>query len=232
MNTISIDTNVADIVTAVPKSADLFRSHRIDYCCGGKVTLSEATTARGLKAEDVLSEIQEIEEERAAQNSMDPASFGEKTLVAYIQERYHETLRKELKNLRPYITRVAKVHGEKNPHLLEIRETFVTLSEKLINHTDDEDKNVFPLILELLTNPTNELKETVKPHIVELETEHDNAGKLLFRLRDLTNDYTPPAGACGTYRLVYARLEELEKDTFEHVHLENTVLFNRVRTAI
>lgn len=232
MNTISIDTYVADIVTAVPKSADIFRSYRIDYCCGGKTTLSEATASRGLKAEDVLSEIRTIEGERASQNSMDPASFGEKTLVAYIQERYHEYLRKELKNLRPYVTRVAKVHGEKNPHLLEIRETFVTLSEELIDHTDDEDKNVFPLILEFLTNPTKELKEKVKPHIAELESEHDNAGKLLFRLRDLTNDFTPPAGACGTYRLVYARLEELEKDTFEHVHLENNILFERVRAAI
>lgn len=232
MSQITLYTQVSDIVTALPASADLFRQLRIDYCCGGQISLLEATRGRNLNPEEVLTHIQTIEHKREVRQSMDPTTFGEKTLIAYIQEKYHNHLREELPQLAPYITRVVKVHGENHPHLLRIQEIFRALRSELIDHTDDEDKNVFPLILEFLDNPTEELKEKVKPHIFELEEEHENAGKLLFELRYITNDFIPPEGACGTYRLVYARLEELEKDTFEHVHLENNILFDRVRAAI
>ncbi|GEN83099.1 iron-sulfur cluster repair di-iron protein [Sporosarcina luteola] len=232
MTSLTIDTQVSDIVTALPQSADLFRNLRIDYCCGGKIPLKEAAEQRNLEPEEVLKSVKLIEEKRDTRNSLEPSSFGAKTLVAYIQEKYHAGLREELPLLAPYVTKVARVHGENHPHLLRIQEIYKILRAELIEHTEDEDQNVFPLILEFLENPTHELKEKVKPHVFELEEEHDNAGRLLHELREITNGFTPPESACGTYRLVYARLEQLEKETFEHVHLENNVLFDRVREAI
>lgn len=232
MSTITLDQQVSDIVTAIPQSADLFRSLRIDYCCGGKISLQEASEQRELEPEKVLMQVQQIAEKRDNRASMEPASFGEKTLIAYIQEKYHDGLREELPALAPYITKVARVHGEHHPHLLRVQEIFKLLRAELLDHTDDEDQNVFPLILEFLKNPSAELKEQLKPHILELEHEHDNAGNLLHELREITDNFTPPADACGTYRLVYNRLEQFEKDTFEHVHLENNVLFDRVRAAV
>ena len=232
MSSITIDTRVSDIVTVLPQSADLFRSLRIDYCCGGKIPLKEAAEQRNLNPSEVLKSIHLIEEERGNRLSMEPSSFGEKTLIAYIQEKYHENLRDEMPMLAPYITKVARVHGENHPHLLRVQEIFKALRAELIAHTDDEDQNVFPLILEFLSNPTLELKEQLKPHVSELEKEHDNAGRMLHELREITDNFTPPEEACGTYRLVYARLEQLEKETFEHVHLENNVLFERVAKAL
>lgn len=232
MSQITIDQQVSDIVTAVPQSADLFRNLRIDYCCGGKISLQEAAVQRELDPTDVLARVQAIEEKRESRQLLEPSSFGEKTLIAFIQEKYHEGLREELPLLAPYVTKVARVHGQNHPHLLRVQEIFKLLRSELIDHTDDEDLNVFPLILEFLDNPTVELKEQLKPHVNELEQEHDNAGRLLHELREITNNFTPPEEACGTYRLVYTRLEQFEKDTFEHVHLENNVLFDRVREAI
>ncbi|MBE1555840.1 iron-sulfur cluster repair di-iron protein [Sporosarcina limicola] len=232
MGQLTLDTQVSAIVTALPRSADLFREMRIDYCCGGKVSLKEAAEGRNLNPEKVLASVKIIERKQATRSSLEPTSFGNKTLIAYIQEKYHANLQEELPLLAPYITKVARVHGERHPHLLRIQEIFKTLRAELLAHTDDEDKNVFPLILEFMEKPTPELKEQLKLHVAELEQEHDNAGKLLHELRDITNNFTPPKDACGTYRIVYARLEQLEKDTFEHIHLENNVLFNRVRDAI
>ncbi|MBS4220730.1 iron-sulfur cluster repair di-iron protein [Bacillus sp. FJAT-49711] len=232
MTQLTIDTHVADIVTALPQSADLFRNLRIDFCCGGKIALKEAAEARDLNPIEVLNEIKAIEINQGNQSAVDPATFGNKTLVAYIQEKYHECLREELPTLSQYVSTIVNVHGDWQPHLYRIQEIFDELSKELLEHTEDEDKNVFPLILEFLGNPQEEIKETVRPHVFELEEEHENAGKLLFELRDITNNFTLPEGACATYSLVYARLEQLEKDTFNHVHLENNVLFDRVRNAI
>lgn len=36
MSQLTEETWVADIVKAVPKTGDLFRKLRIDFCCGGK----------------------------------------------------------------------------------------------------------------------------------------------------------------------------------------------------
>ncbi|MDA1570454.1 hemerythrin domain-containing protein, partial [Bacillus cereus] len=53
---------------------------------------------------------------------------------------------------------------------------------------------------------------------------------IIKELRKVTHDFTPPEGACGTYRLVYNRLEALESDLFEHIHVENNILFPRAIT--
>ncbi|HEY2495312.1 MAG TPA: hemerythrin domain-containing protein, partial [Paenibacillus sp.] len=64
-----------------------------------------------------------------------------------------------------------------------------------------------------------------------LEAEHDEAGNILKKLREITNGFTPPVNACTTYRLTYERLAELERMTYEHVHLENNILFPRYPQA-
>lgn len=232
MTTISLDTNVADIVTAVPRSADIFRKNRIDFCCGGKISLTEAAAQRGIDAEGILSEILALTSEREGRSDAQPTSFGNKTLVSYIQEKYHDNLKAELPLLTPYITKLYRVHGEKYSYIPRLYEIFKAIQKELVEHTEDEDENVFPLVLEFLDNPTSELKTKVEPHLEELEQEHENVGNLLHELRAITNGFTPPEDACGTHRLVIARLEELERDTFDHVHLENNILFERVRAAI
>ena len=38
---------VADIAANLPGATQVFRNHKIDFCCGGKVPLAEAVAARG-----------------------------------------------------------------------------------------------------------------------------------------------------------------------------------------
>ena len=57
--------------------------------------------------------------------------------------------------------------------------------------------------------------------------EHDDAGDALQRLRELTDDYTVPDGACNTWRALWAGLAALETDLHQHIHLENNILFPR-----
>ena len=64
-----------------------------------------------------------------------------------------------------------------------------------------------------------------------LEAEHDDHAATLQRTRELTADLVPPAEACTTWRALYLRLEALEAELMEHIHLENNVLFRRVLGA-
>lgn len=223
---ITKEMRVADIVKEIPKSADIFRSNRIDFCCGGQIPLAEAVHDKSASLETLLDEINSLQTENAGEG-LDVQYLDNASLINYIQNKYHIPLREEMKNLTPYVTKVAKVHGDNHPELIDIKEVFTGLKNELLDHTQDEDDTVFPLVKEYSLNPTDELRAKLQPHIDELETEHENAGNALKRLRELTHDFTPPLDACGTYRLVFARLEQLEKDTFNHVHLENNVLFKR-----
>lgn len=61
-----------------------------------------------------------------------------------------------------------------------------------------------------------------------METEHEEAGELMAQMRNLTNDYTPPANACTTFRISMAELKAFEEDLHCHIHLENNILFPRI----
>ena len=60
-----------------------------------------------------------------------------------------------------------------------------------------------------------------------MEAEHDQAGSALERLRELTDNFTPPDWACNTYRVLLDSLNHLECDLHQHIHKENNVLFPR-----
>ena len=62
--------------------------------------------------------------------------------------------------------------------------------------------------------------------------EHQEHGNALERLAALTNDITPPANACNTWRALYRGLEEMRSDLMQHIHLENNVLFRNAEAPL
>jgi regulator of cell morphogenesis and NO signaling len=62
-----------------------------------------------------------------------------------------------------------------------------------------------------------------------MEAEHEAAGDLMKSIRQLTNQYTIPRDACPTISLTYKKLEEFDQDLMQHIHVENNVLFERVK---
>ena len=63
--------------------------------------------------------------------------------------------------------------------------------------------------------------------IAVMEQEHRSAGRLLQRIRELTNNYLPPEDACNSWRAVWSGLAALEQDLHLHIHKENNILFPR-----
>ncbi|MEK3792428.1 iron-sulfur cluster repair di-iron protein [Paenibacillus sp. FSL R7-0204] len=219
---------VRDIVLQFPKAADYFKAQRIDFCCGGAKPLAEAAAEKGLDPAAMVQELNKLQEQHPVleeDTAWNEASSEE--LVDYIVNKHHRYLREELPLISQNVTKVFRVHGEDSPHLGEMHRLFNMLREELLQHTAKEEESEFPKMLAYTQNPTEEGFAELRGLLHNLEAEHDGAGEILRELRRVTNDYTPPAHACTTYRLTYARLEELEGMTFEHVHLENNILFLR-----
>jgi regulator of cell morphogenesis and NO signaling len=70
---------------------------------------------------------------------------------------------------------------------------------------------------------------TVGRPIAAMEHDHDEAGRAMELIRELSRNYSLPAGACHTYTACFQELEEFERDLHVHVHLENNVLFPKAR---
>ncbi|MCM3124885.1 iron-sulfur cluster repair di-iron protein [Mesobacillus sp. AQ2] len=219
---------VKDIVNIFPQSSDLFKRNRLDFCCGGNRPLSEAALEQNLDVPELMNQLEELYKKHngTAENMEVWTDTDSEELIEHIKNKYHRELEEELKMLSPYVTKVAKVHGERHDELLKVNELFYELKKELLEHTAKEEATVFPLLLELESADV-EKRAGIIAEIEELEKEHDHAGSILKQLREITEDFNPPIDACGTYRLVYKRLEALESHTFMHVHLENNILFPR-----
>ncbi len=48
-----------------------------------------------------------------------------------------------------------------------------------------------------------------------------------IRLRELTNGYEVPEGACDTWRALWYGVADLEESMHQYIHLENNILFPR-----
>ncbi|MFB6465306.1 iron-sulfur cluster repair di-iron protein [Cytobacillus sp. Hz8] len=231
-NPFSKTSLVRDIVNELPKSSDVFKKYRIDFCCGGNIPLNEAASERAVNIDELMAQLEEIyvAGENAKEDIEVWTNSKSDVIIEHIKKHYHRTLEEELASLSPYVTKIAKVHGERHPELIQVHALFYELKKELLEHTAKEEATVFPMLLKL-DEPNVENREEIIQHIIELEKEHDHAGAILKELREITSDFEPPLDACGTYRLVFSRLEGLEGHTFMHVHLENNILFPRYLEA-
>ncbi|MCY9514760.1 iron-sulfur cluster repair di-iron protein [Paenibacillus apiarius] len=228
----STDMTVRDAVLQYPAASDLFKRLKIDFCCGGNRPIAEAAAERGLEADAIVAQLAEMKAQApAASAAMEWQYMSSRSLIEYVVNKHHRYLREQLPQIAANVARVAHVHGGDQPHLIELFEKFNQLKAELEEHIAKEEELSFPLILAAEEEPAAVTQAGVAGTIQELEGEHDGAGALLKQIRGLTGDFTPPEGACTTYRITYARLEELEGMTFEHVHLENNVLFPRYGVA-
>lgn len=226
--TITANSLVKDIVNELPKTSDVFKKNRIDFCCGGNIPLTEAVAQNKLNLDTLLDELKEVfEKYESTEKDVEVWTNSDSTtIIDHVISNYHRVSEEELTMLSPYVTKVSRVHGDNHPELLKVYELFYEFKKELMEHMAKEEAVVFPLIKQL-ADGTVENREEAIVMIVELEKEHDHAGEILREIRAVTSDYTLPLDACGTYRLVYARLEALEGLTFMHVHLENNILFPR-----
>lgn len=224
----SENTLVKDIVNELPKSSDVFKKNRIDFCCGGNIPLSQAVSQNGLNMDSIMEELKVIHEknEKTETNLEVWTNSDSNTIIEHVINQYHRVTEEELTLLSPYVTKVSRVHGDRHPELLKVYELFYEFKKEMNEHMAKEEAVVFPIIKQLADN-TIENREEAIAMIMELEKEHDHAGSILKEIRSVTEDFSLPLDACGTYRLVYKRLEDLEGLTFMHVHLENNILFPR-----
>lgn len=226
-NDIGIEMTLGAIATSHPSLARELERRKLDYCCGGAVTLGQACREAGLDAVVVAAELASSigDEGPAPWVHMDVDE-----LVAHLVETHHRYLWDELPRLQSLLDTVIEVHGDRHPELHEIAACFRAIRAEIEPHLVKEERVLFPAVEQLAAAPAapNFGFGTIGNPISAMLRDHDELGALLSELRTSTNDYTAPADGCASYRALFDGLAQLEADTHLHVHKENNVLFPRV----
>lgn len=210
---------VGQLATARPASLRVLHRHGIDFCCGGGRAVKDACAKAGISVEALQAEIAAFEVQADDGQSWGTAPLTE--LIDHILATHHRPLDQELPRLQAMAERVVKVHGDKMPDVLPaILGTLLEMIAEIGPHMHKEEVILFPWIVQ------GRGDQCAGP-VAVMENDHEVLGELLVRMATLTQNFTPPEGACGTWRGLYQGLGELDADLRLHIHLENNVLFPR-----
>jgi regulator of cell morphogenesis and NO signaling len=232
--TATIETTVGDIVASDFRAAAVFHKFGIDFCCGGGATLSDACQKQNVSAGAVLEALTTA---CAAPDARTPRfnSWDVSTLVSYIVSNHHAYVREALPAIQAHTRKLASVHGENHPELIEVTALFEGVAEEMTSHMMKEEHVLFPFIDALGAAAQRGTPAPVPPFgrvsnpIRMMEQEHESAGAAMARIREVTGGYAPPADGCTTYRITMQELEAFEADLHAHVHLENNILFPKAK---
>ena len=204
---------IGQIAVERPGATAIFRRLKLDFCCGGQISLRQAALAKQVDLTALLRDLAALHRE----DEPPPAATATE-LIDHILTRYHAVHREQLPELIRMARRVEAVHRD-NPEVpTGLADLLERAEQELLEHMAKEEQILFPVL------KAGGSAMVVYP-IGVMRQEHSSHGEMLEHLMGLTHDATPPQGACNTWRALYAGIAQLSDDLVNHIHLENNVLF-------
>lgn len=235
MQNLSTET-LASIVTNNYYAAGILEKYHLDFCCGGKRTLTDACSEKGLDIDAVLAELLYADKFIETRQPVFTTLTAEQ-LVTHIVANHHLYVKQVMPRLFSHLEKVAAKHGDHFPGMIEVFRLFEDLYNEMIMHMRKEEVALFPAIIKaeklyMAKVPAGSESAIINEAVNAMETEHDDAGKIMSEIRKLTGNYQELSGACTTFKLSLAELKAFEKDLHQHVHLENNILFPMAKKFI
>jgi regulator of cell morphogenesis and NO signaling len=208
------------LATVYPAATAVFLHHGLDFSCGGGQTLRDACWIARLDPAAVLASIAAP----GAAPADDALRWDRRPmpeLIEHILARYHEPLHRDFGAIVAVAHEVERVHRGARACPRGLAEHLEQVHVDLKLHLAKEEQMLFPMLL------AGDRGHDVHMPVRVMVDEHDDHDASLRRIRELTSDFALQADAGGTWRGLYAALEQVEVDLIDHIHLENNVLFPR-----
>lgn len=225
---ISAKSIVGELVAEDYRTATVFKHNKIDFCCKGNRTIGEVCQKAQLDTAQLIDDLKKSTQ-KTDNATTDFKSWDIDLLADYIEKKHHRYVEKKIPELKAYLNKIVKVHGQRHPELIEIEQLFTASAHDLLSHMQKEERILFPYIRAIASGEPLRRPPfgTVQNPVEMMKHEHDNEGERFRKIAELSDNYTPPADACTTYKVAFAMLKEYEEDLHLHIHLENNILFPR-----
>jgi len=227
---LNLQTPVGEIARFNYKTVEVFEKLRIDFCCGGDLSLEEACKRQKVNADEILLSLKNLIGSSQTDNDR-IHSLPLDQLIDHIIKVHHSYVVESIPILQKYLHKITDVHGTNHPELAEVEDSFNQAAANLLQHMQKEEQILFPAIKEMLLAKAGESEfsgshcGTVQSPISVMKQEHEAEGDRFEKISAMTNNYTIPEDACNTFAYAYQKLQEFEQDLHRHIHLENNILF-------
>jgi regulator of cell morphogenesis and NO signaling len=222
---------IGELVAHDYRTASVFKNFGIDFCCNGNRSIETACENKNIETNRLIGELKQVLHNSNSSDSIDYSSWPLDLLADYIEKKHHRYVEAKIGEIKPFLNKIVKVHGDKHSELAEVEELFNASAGELAMHMKKEELVLFPFIRKM-TEAKHTGQSIPAPHFGTIQNpismmhhEHDAEGERFRKIAELTNNYTPPTDACNTYRVTFLMLKEFEEDLHLHIHLENNILF-------
>ncbi len=209
-------------------AAEVLEKYHLDFCCNGDRLFYDVCKEKGLEHNAILSEIENANK-RNHELKFDLWELD--FLADYIINNHHQYVKQSGTIINEHIDKTAAVHGKNHPEIIEAAKLFSICHKDLKQHMMKEETILFPYIKYLVKVKNGAASfeapyfSTIRNPINMMEAEHQSAGDIFVKIRELTNNFTLPSDACNTYKAAFEELNDFELDLHKHIHLENNILF-------
>lgn len=146
----------------------------------------------------------------------------------HIVGHHHAYLNRELPLIGELLTAQVRAHWRQHPELLEAHSILGQARALVEQHLIKEETAGFPL----LSAHERDASVSIAPFSGSIDghiAEHARITELFSRLRSTLWDYRAPEGTGPEMAALCDRLGKLHEDLAQHIHLEDEILFPRVR---
>jgi len=224
------EQTIGEMVAKNYRSAPVFKKYGIDFCCKGGRTIEDACASKGIDPQPLIADLEAATSEKDT-SAVDYTTWKLDRLANHIEDVHHTYVVEATEQLKPFLDKVVKVHGDEHPYLIEIRDMFFEGAGAMAQHMKKEELILFPFIkkMQMAKDAGEPMPQpsfgTVGNPIAMMKAEHEDEGERYEKMSEMTDGFNPPEYACNTWRVTYGLLKEFQDDLFQHIHLENNILF-------
>ena len=139
--TTTTEKTVREIAIENPATIRVFETLGIDYCCGGRRSLSDAC----LRANVPMAHVAELlaEAGRNAGENIDNSWNDDPlhALISHIVTKHHAFVRQETPRIESLLRKVINRHGDTHPEVRRIGELFLAMAQELSTHMMKEERS-------------------------------------------------------------------------------------------
>ncbi len=215
--------SVAEIVGEHGAAASVLRRNETDDFCRISTMVPGVRRERRLDTDEAFPEIEDAIAEAAGELREAEPSLSDEALVAHVVENHHAYARRVLPYVVALLAKVVGSYGKRNAKLSALCDVGEELAERLDDHMEEEERELFPAFL------TSGVRREALLHALEgMFRRHGEVRMLLMRIRWLADGFVAPEWGGRSYRALMEELDALEDDVMEQVHLERYALAPRL----
>ena len=193
-----------------------------------QATLAQACRKRGLRVEQVIAGLESVYEYSPVR-PLPLATYPIDLVVAYLKHTHFVFIKEKL----PYLSKL--IHNLQNSDqdevVKDLRFIFPLFVEDLIHHIYQEEDELFSYILTLHRihrepNLSPQVYYDLEKHTIQDFAVHHSADDDdMEGIRNIVHNYDTRRASSLHLRVVYAELQEFERDLKVHASVENEILF-------